>query len=169
MSDKITAAFFGWSNTGKTTFIEKVLEELVRRAVPCAALKCTRHPGGYQLPGKDSTRFFRTGADAALMGGPETVLSLHSPERMDPAFLDRLFPDARVVLIEGGQVEGALRVLAAGGAREESDLKLPLDGMDAVLTADPALAARARQCGIRSIAPEDIKAFIDMLEEHHGT
>ena len=159
------AAFFGWSNTGKTSFIERVLEALVARGVPCAALKRTKHPGSYQLPDKDSTRFFNAGAETALLGGPETVLTLRSPDTLDLPFLDRLFPDARIVLIEGGEVEGALRVLAAGAARSEAELKLPLGTVDVLVTADSGLAARAEESGIRSLTPDDIEAFIAMLED----
>jgi len=165
MSPKIAACFFGWSDTGKTTFIERLIGVLVERGLPCAALKVAKHPGGFMLPGKDSTRFFQAGAETALVGGPETVLALRSPETLDRAFLDRLFPDARVVLIEGGQIEGALRVLTAGAAVSEAELKLPLKDVDALITGSPELSARAAEAGVRSLTPDDIDRFIELLEE----
>lgn len=165
MSPKTIASFFGWSETGKTTFIESAIHGLIARGLPCAALKVTKHPGSFLVPGKDSTRFFEAGAQAALMGGPETVLTLRSPGTLDRAFLDRLFPDARIVLIEGAEVEGALRVLAAGAAVSEAELKLPLGKVDALITGDPGLAARAAEAGVRSLVPDDIDGFIKLLEE----
>lgn len=164
MHPKLVASFFGWSNTGKTTFIEGVIRALSARGVPCAALKVTKHPGSFLLPGKDSTRFFEAGAEAALAGGPETVLTLRSPGSLDRTFLDRLFPEARVVLVEGGQIDGALRVLAAGGAAPESELKLPLDGVDVLIVSDPVLAARASGAGVRCLAPGAFEEFITLLE-----
>lgn len=165
MRSKVVACFFGWSNTGKTTFIEGVIRALNARDIPCAALKVTKHPGSFLLPGKDSTRFFEAGAETALVGGPETVLTLRSPGTLDRAFLDRLFPEARVVLVEGGEVEGALRVLAAGTAASEAELKIPLDGIDVLIASDPSLAARAAGAGVRGLAPDDIVGFIKLLEE----
>ncbi len=165
MRSKVVACFFGWSNTGKTTFIEGVIRALNARDIPCAALKVTKHPGSFLLPGKDSTRFFEAGAETALVGGPETVLTLRSPGTLDRAFLDRLFPEARVVLVEGGEVEGALRVLAAGTAASEAELKIPLDGIDVLIASDPSLAARAAGAGVRCLAPGEIDTFITLLEE----
>ncbi len=167
MRNKRIASFFGWSDTGKTSFIEGALKNLSTRGVRCAALKCTRHPGSFQLPGKDSTRFFQAGAESALMGGPETVLALRSPEAPDRAFLDRLFPDAAVVLVEGASIPGALRVLMAGSAASEGDLKLPLAETDLLVTGDSALAARAERIGVRPLAPEDIEQFLKILEERN--
>ncbi len=165
MSPKTVASFLGWSNTGKTTFIEGVIRTLSARGLPCGALKVTKHPGSFLIPGKDSTRFFEAGADTALVGGPETVLTLRSPGTLDRAFLDRLFPDARVILVEGGEVEGALRVLAAGAAASEADLKVPLERVDVLIASDPGLEALAAGAGVRSLAPDDIDGFIKLLED----
>ncbi len=165
MQPKLVASFFGWSNTGKTTFIEGVIKALSARGTPCAALKVTKHPGSFLLPGKDSTRFFEAGAETALVGGPETVLTLRSPGSLDRAFLDRLFPEARVVLVEGGEVEGAPRILAAGAAASEAELKIPLDGIDVLIASDPGLRARAAGAGVRCLAPGEIDTFITLLEE----
>ena len=169
MGQKIVVSFLGWSNTGKTTFIERVLSALIAKGVPCAALKCTRHPGAFQLPGKDSTRFFQTGAESALMGGPETILALRSPPVLDDAFLDRLFPDTRVVLIEGGTLPRSIRVLVAGEASTETELKLPLGEIDALVTGNPGLAALSEERGVRHLAPDDIQAFLALLEDLHGS
>lgn len=165
MSSKIVACFFGWSDTGKTTFIEGVIRALTVRGIPCAALKVAKHSGTFRMPGKDSTRFFEAGADSALVGGPETILTLRSPASLGRCFLDRLFPEARMVLIEGGEVGGALRVLTAGAAASETELKLPLDGIDVLIASNLNLAARASATGVRVFAPDDIQPFIALMEE----
>ena len=56
------ACFIGWSNTGKTGFVEALARYLSACSIPCGALKCVRHGGSFNLPGKDSTRFFEAGA-----------------------------------------------------------------------------------------------------------
>jgi molybdopterin-guanine dinucleotide biosynthesis adapter protein len=89
------ACFVGWSNTGKTGFMEACAAELAARGVPAGAAKCVRHEGSFNLPGKDSSRFFQAGAESALISETETVVSIRTPAGWDRPFLARLFPAAR--------------------------------------------------------------------------
>ena len=108
------ACFVGWSNTGKTGFMVACAAELTARGVPVGAAKCVRHEGSFNLPGKDSSRFFQAGAESALVSEAETVVSLPTPAGWDRPFLARLFPAAKVILVEGRLVEGAVKVLVGG-------------------------------------------------------
>jgi molybdopterin-guanine dinucleotide biosynthesis protein MobB len=155
------ACFTGWSNTGKTGFIEACAAELSARGVPVGAAKCVRHEGSFNLPGKDSSRFFAAGAESALVSETETVVSIRTPDGWDRPFLARLFPAARVVLVEGHLVDGAVRVLVGGAAQDEAALKQPLAGFDVLVTRHEALAEQARKAGLRVYAPEEYRDFID--------
>lgn len=155
------ACFIGWSNTGKTGFVEACVAELTARGVPVGAAKCVRHAGSFNLPGKDSSRFFTAGAESALISEAETVLSVQTPADWDRPFLTRLFPGARVVLVEGNLVDGAVRVLVGGSAQDEGALKQLLAGFDVLITAHADLAQKARQAGLRVYAPEQYRDFLD--------
>ncbi|MFH2113347.1 MAG: molybdopterin-guanine dinucleotide biosynthesis protein MobB, partial [Spirochaetota bacterium] len=155
------ACFIGWSNTGKTGFMEACTAELTARGVSAGAAKCVRHAGSFNLPGKDSSRFFQAGAEAALVSEAETVVSIPTPAGWNRPFLARLFPTARAVLVEGRLVDGAVRVLVGGSARDEAALKQPLSGFDVLVTGHTALAELARQAGLRVYAPEQFREFID--------
>jgi molybdopterin-guanine dinucleotide biosynthesis protein MobB len=168
MSGPLVACLLGWSNTGKTTLAERTLALLASRGVPCAALKVTRHPGGFNIPGKDTSRFLAAGAEAAILGGGELVLSLRRAAPPDRALLERLFPDARVILVEGARIEGAPALLAAGGAASPADLKVPLAEVDAVATSDAGLAAEARAAGVAAIDPLDPEKLVEYLEAWYG-
>ncbi|MBN1243355.1 MAG: molybdopterin-guanine dinucleotide biosynthesis protein B [Spirochaetales bacterium] len=164
----LVGCLLGWSDSGKTALAESTLRLLTHRGVPCAALKVTKHPGDRDAPGKDSRRFFDAGAEAAILGGGELHLSLRREAPPDLAFLARLFPDARVVLVEGARIEGAPAVLVAGGAESETELKLPLDSVDAIVTDRPALADAAGALGVAVLAPLDAEALSLFLEAWHG-
>lgn len=155
------ACFIGWSNTGKTGFIEACAAELTARGVPSGAAKCVRHRGSFNLPGKDSSRFFQAGAESALISEAETVLSVQTPADWDRPFLARLFPAARAVLVEGRLVHGAVKVLVGGPAQDEAALKQPLSGFDVLVTSHAALAEIAGKAGLRVYAPDEFREFID--------
>jgi molybdopterin-guanine dinucleotide biosynthesis protein B len=155
------ACFVGWSNTGKTGFVEACAKELTARGVPVGAAKCVRHQGSFNLPGKDSSRFFEAGAESALISEAETVLSVPTPAGWDRPFLARLFPAARVLLLEGHLVDGAVKVLVGGPARDEAALKQPLADFDVLVTDYAPLAEAARKAGLRAYAPEQVQDFLD--------
>jgi molybdopterin-guanine dinucleotide biosynthesis protein B len=157
------ACFVGWSNTGKTGFIEACTAELTARGITVGAAKCVRHAGSFNLPGKDSSRFFTAGAESALVSEAETVVSIQTPAQWDRPFLARLFPAARVVLVEGHLVDGAVRVLVGGAARDEAALKQPLAGFDVLVTEHEDLAGLAREARLRVYAPQQFREFVEDL------
>jgi len=155
------ACFIGWSNTGKTGFVEACASSLARRGIAVGAIKCVRHEGSFNLPGKDSTRFFEAGADAALVSDEETVIVKRTPSSWNTRYAESLFPEAAVVLVEGRIVDGAVRVLVGGPAVDEAGLKRSLDGFDVLITGHPVLAERAIAAGLAVFDSEGSESFID--------
>ena len=101
-------AFAAPSGTGKTTLIERVVRDLVARGVRVGVLKADAHRVVLDVPGKDSFRFAEAGA------APVAVLSaerLALFERLEgevslASAVDRLFPQADIVLVEGFRRSG---------------------------------------------------------------
>jgi molybdopterin-guanine dinucleotide biosynthesis protein MobB len=160
------ACFIGWSNTGKTGFMEACAQELSGRGIPVATIKAVHHRAGLNPPGKDTSRCFAAGAEAALVSETETILSIVTPAAWDQPgqtadYLARLFPAARVVLVEGRVLAGAIRILVGGPASDESGLKRPLADFDVLVTNQPGLAARATGQGLKVFAPDGFRDFLD--------
>ncbi len=65
------------SDTGKTTVIEKLLPELKARGFRVAALKGNLHHHDLDLPGKDSWRFSKAGAEIAGFTTADNSFFLH--------------------------------------------------------------------------------------------
>lgn len=61
----------GWSGSGKTTFLEKLIPELVRRGVRLAAVKDDAHGFQMDTPGKDTYRLAAAGASTVGILGPD--------------------------------------------------------------------------------------------------
>jgi len=154
------ACFLGWSNTGKTGWIASCGALLRQRGVAVAAIKCVKHGASFNVPGKDSTRFFEACGMAAVISPSETNVLRPTPPEWDSEYAVSLFPDAEVILIEGHIVAGAVRVLVGGSAASEAELKFPLEAFDVLVTDDPGLTVRAKSAGLAVFGSNQVEAFI---------
>jgi molybdopterin-guanine dinucleotide biosynthesis protein B len=93
-------AFSGWSGSGKTRFLSRLIPALARRGVSTAVVKSTRHPHAFDRPGKDTDVLRRAGARAAAIDGPEGM-ALFGPPAGGLRALVRLLPAVDLVLAEG--------------------------------------------------------------------
>ncbi len=92
----------GHSGSGKTTLIEKLIPILSERGLKVAVVKHDAHSIVLDRPGKDSDRFFRSGADVFLQGLHEEFFRIHpSDERGVSYVLKKLTREYDLVLIEG--------------------------------------------------------------------
>ena len=64
-------ALVGYSGTGKTTFLEKLIGCLKERGVRLAVIKHDAHDFTIDHPGKDSWRFSRAGADLVAVASAD--------------------------------------------------------------------------------------------------
>jgi molybdopterin-guanine dinucleotide biosynthesis protein B len=63
----------GWSGSGKTTYLERLIPELVKRGLRVCAVKHDVHGFEIDVPGKDSFRLKRAGAAVSVISGPDRV------------------------------------------------------------------------------------------------
>jgi len=90
----------GPSGVGKTRFLLRLIPALTARGLRVAALKHTRHPHSFDLPGKDTDLFRRAGALATAIAGPNGV-AFFGPPVQGPGALLGLLPPVDVILAEG--------------------------------------------------------------------
>ena len=70
MSQRIFGVI-GWKNSGKTTLMARLLEELTRRGYTVSALKHAHHSFDIDHPGRDSYRFREAGARQVALVSPK--------------------------------------------------------------------------------------------------
>jgi molybdopterin-guanine dinucleotide biosynthesis protein B len=132
--------FVGHSNAGKTTFIEKLIPELVRRGQRVAVIKHAHHKVELDTRGKDSWRYQQAGAAMSLLVTSSALQLVATVERCEPQQLaERFLGEADLVLAEGfSQAEGAkievLRRACGKGPRCALD-----DGLIAIVTDCPEI------------------------------
>jgi molybdopterin-guanine dinucleotide biosynthesis protein B len=101
----------GKGDSGKTTFLEKLIRELTARGFRVATVKHHVHDFDIDVPGKDSWRHAQAGAAVTLVSSPD---KLGMVRRMDhEATLDELLELARgvdILLTEGYRRAGDTRI-----------------------------------------------------------
>lgn len=89
-----------YSDTGKTTFMEKLLPILKRRGIRVAVVKHDSHGFEIDKEGKDSYRITKAGADiTGIVSEDRSVLMENRPRHMDHIFGS--IQDVDIILTEG--------------------------------------------------------------------
>lgn len=92
----------GYSGSGKTTFLEKLIAELKRRSYRVGVVKHTHHPVEFDRPGTDSWRHSQAGADVVALAAPGGVSLVrrfkHEP---CPETVIAMITGVDVIVVEG--------------------------------------------------------------------
>jgi molybdopterin-guanine dinucleotide biosynthesis protein B len=169
----IIISFAGWSNSGKSSFIERLLPAFAGRGLRVSTVKKSRHQADLSPASKDSRRFALAGAEPSIyISENEMVITSQQSSAHWASRIPLLCEGADVILMEGFELPGALRVLVGGPALREEELKRPLGDTDILISAGRELRLLAERCGIRAFSPEDPEAFMEYVlhkEREHGT
>lgn len=92
-------AFTGKSNSGKTTIIEKITMILSPHHSVAIIKHDPKNKAQIDTEGKDSYRFFQSGADVVIASSAKTTMMFQNPLEID--FLCKFFSDRDYVFIEG--------------------------------------------------------------------
>ncbi|MCG8684968.1 MAG: molybdopterin-guanine dinucleotide biosynthesis protein B [Desulfobacterales bacterium] len=91
----------GKSNSGKTTFLEKLITELTQRGYRIGAVKHTHEKFEFDKEGKDSWRHKKAGARATLVVTDQTVALVKDDQRPDIDKMRAFLSDNDLILAEG--------------------------------------------------------------------
>ena len=96
-------AIVGRHNSGKTTLIEQLIAELVRRGRDVGSVKHHSHVGfDIDYPGKDSYRHRAAGARETVIAAPGQIARIKSVEgEIECSAIVRSMPGHDIVVVEG--------------------------------------------------------------------
>ena len=125
----------GYSGTGKTTFLEKLIAELKRTGIRLAVIKHDSHHFEIDKEGKDSWRFSQAGADVvAIVSQEKSAFIEHRTLEISEA-LDRI-KNVDLILTEGYKFENWPKI-AIFRADSGNDLAGSPDEFFAIVTDTP--------------------------------
>ena len=152
-------SIIGKSESGKTTFIEKLIAELKSRSYRVATIKHTPQGAAFGESDKDSWRHIQAGSDATAISSPNWI-ALIKPTMRD-ATLDEIAlifgEDYDIIITEGFKKDDASKIEVH---RKESGP--PLDNIKkliAIATDEPL------DTDIRQFSLQDAKGLADFLGE----
>jgi len=96
---KLAIAFTGPSNSGKTTLIEKISLSLQNKLKIAIIKHDPKDKAIFDKEGKDSDKFFKTGADVAVLSPKRTTIFKHSAMSIDEVI--ECFGDFNLLMVEG--------------------------------------------------------------------
>ncbi len=155
-------AFVGRSESGKTTYIEKLVPELKRRGYRVATVKHVPQHYHAQVPARDTERHLAAGADATIAATPDALILTKSYESETPLEeAGRLFGDEYdIILAEGFKTSNAPKIEVWRAAAGQ-----PLEGLRskvAVITDDEYPGG-----GARIFSLNDIGAVADFIQKSY--
>jgi molybdopterin-guanine dinucleotide biosynthesis protein B len=148
----------GFSESGKTRLITRLIRAFRGKGFRVAAVKRCSHGFTLDTEGKDSADFSQAGADGVAMIGPDRWAAIGTAADADPSRLAAgLFPDADIVLVEGGKdVRGLRKIEVLRG--EATPIASRPDELIAVVSDGPVPGTAAPV-----FRPDDISGIADLI------
>jgi len=152
-------AIVGFSNSGKTTLIEKLISMLSAQGLRVCSIKHSHHQVELDRQGKDSWRHKHAGAQGTILLGPEQMMLVQDVQQaLTPQKIaDMYFPDADLVLVEGFASMPCDKIEVVRAARS-TQLCCQPDSLLAVVTDVPELPVQ-----LPNFALNDVTALTQWL------
>lgn len=158
----------GKGDSGKTTFLEKLIRELSSRGIRVATVKHHIHDYDIDVPGKDSYRHARAGAFATMVSSPEKFALIHDVDGEKPLNdIARIATKsgADLLITEGYKRTGRNRIEISRKERSDTLICAPAE-MTALVTNNESLAAEISAAGVPVFDLDDgIPAVADLIVE----
>ena len=155
--------FIGYSNSGKTTLIEKLIPIFRSDGLAVSALKNAHHGFDMDRPGKDSFRYRDAGAQQVLIAtGSRWALLSETPQRA--ATLDELLRELApcdLVIVEGFKSEGNIPRIEVRRTANVDPPIFPHDANVVALATDYPVQTDLPVLDLND--PDKIAAFIKQL------
>ena len=153
----------GWSSSGKTTLITKVIPVLVGRGLKIATIKHAHHDFDIDRPGKDSWLHREAGASEVLVASGRRWALVHElREEPEPSLAElfRLLKTVDLVLVEGFKRDPLPKIEVFRAANGEPPL-YPDDRNIVALIRDAGPSG-----GLPHALIDDIAAAADLVLAH---
>lgn len=163
---RLVIGFIGYSNSGKTTLVSRLVARYVAEGAKVGVLKHTHHKANTERRGGDTDCFLSSGASGAILADDRTAV-LWVPEADSPA---GIFPYERPLeLVDALQCE----VVFIEGFKKVKDwprVVVDREGAE-MLVAEPGsfiatVSDRPEAHGGRIFAPNDVEAIAAYIESY---
>lgn len=151
----------GKSDSGKTTFLEKLIPELVRRGYRVATVKHDVHGFEVDREGKDSWRHKQAGAHTTVISSPKKVALIRDVEKdLTLAELrEKLIQDVDLILSEGYKKDVQTKIEIFRTEKHKELLCTKEDNLVAIVS------DKEFNIGVPCFFLDDVKGVADFIEK----
>lgn len=157
----------GWSNSGKTTLIERLVAHFRAKGLRVATIKHTHHKFDIDRPESDTARHRRAGAaETAIVSGSRVAVIEEIESRGEPSLADvasRLTP-ADLILVEGYKSAPIPKIEVRRAAAAAEKLLAASDPLVIAIAADHPVDGHGKPV----FDLDDIEGIAAMIEERFG-
>lgn len=153
----------GWSGSGKTRLITRLIENFKARKRQVIAIKNAPDTYTLQPEAKDTAQFLHSGADEVFLITENELLRMtriNAPQDLLEDLKKRLHEDD-IVLMEGLYQPG-IPVIEVDDTNRPQALKFPLAKLAAMVSAEKCSP------GLPCFHPDQIAEICAFMEEYHG-
>jgi len=161
---RVAVAFTGPSGSGKTTLVEKVSNALIQKKKVAIIKNDPKDKAVFDVEGKDSHRFYQTGAEVVVTSPTRTTYFSHREKRLDE--IVSMINDFDILLVEGLKTLPLPRIAIFRNEIDESYF----DCSEAIAidnTIDPN--DYEIPSGIDILDLNNLDAILDWIEKHAKT
>ena len=153
----------GKSDSGKTTLIEKLLPELIRRGYRIATVKHDVHGFEVDREGKDSWRHKQAGAHTVVISSPQKIALIRDVEKdlTLEEIRERMIQDVDLILSEGYKKDVQPKVEIFRKEMHKELLCTREDNLIAIVS------NRTFNMDVPCFGLEDVKGLADFIENQY--
>ncbi len=153
----------GYSNSGKTRLLEKMIPILKAKGYTVGMIKHTGHDFSLDQPGKDTHKFGQAGADGVVLVGSGQIGFWGKMEERDALALDRIeqsfFSERDIILTEGFKKGDKPKIAVLTKGQEEKLLKEIKGSIVATVGEVPL------RPDLPHFKPEDSEGLVQLVED----
>ena len=157
----------GWKNSGKTTLIEKLINEFNNRSLTVSTIKHSHHNFSIDKRGTDSSRHFNAGTQETILASEKKWIKfsrqLNEPKRYLPYLIEQITP-VDIVIVEGFKDSDHIKVEVVDSL---SDRKL-LYETDRTICGLIINQQKIRTLGLPQFERDDVQKICDFIEKTLG-
>ncbi|MEW6184999.1 MAG: molybdopterin-guanine dinucleotide biosynthesis protein B [Thermodesulfobacteriota bacterium] len=131
----------GYSNSGKTRLLEKLIPILKQKGYSVGVIKHTGESFLLDQPAKDTTKFIKAGADGVVLSGRDEIAYWAKTDAFSPLTPDRMeqvfFSDRDILLTEGFKKGDKPKIVVLTKGKEEQLIKEIEGGIIATVGESP--------------------------------
>ena len=151
----------GKSNTGKTTFIERLIPEIVRRGYRVAIIKHGAHGFDIDHEGKDTWRYRKAGAHSTIISSPGKVALIEEVEKDHDIeeLREKYIRNVDIIVVEGYKGNPHPKIEIFRKERNNRLISTNDNNLMAVVSDDPV------DIDIPCFTIKQVKGLADMIEK----